>query len=747
MADFDYEAARKAGASDEQIAKFLSEKHDFNLEDAKKSGASLSQINKFLFSNKKEVGQSRPKKQEPLTLKGSAGSYAAGAGGGAGGLIPDVLNMAENSASWIPGMGGLRLAGKAGKAAGIKGTHELTSGIRSELGLEEEPQNALERILQQSGEFGGQEALMGAGLGGAVGAGAAVLHGSASGALYGGLKELGMDDEWALGITALTTVSPIAAKKLWPKLVEKFKSGSSFKEGMKAAEHEMGGKPPPEPPGGASGSLVVPTGRSGFELAEEGLEGLQKPEFETGAKLGRNPESKPFEVNFPSLNEETKPLTGRTKVLQEETASVISPEKFYNEKHGGTNISGLAKKELEKSNKIVRNKYKAAEKEYAGKNDIFPEIAHKIEETRQSLSKTAEPSTAEKLVLKQLESLQKIIGYPEALREVGLDRLIKTADSMSQLLNYEVVGGGVKNILKGFVKDLNKSVIASLERQGSKATLLKDADKAYAQMADRFFNDEIKGFLEKKIRNPESLYRKALEDEGTYRAVREALGPKNSKSLAKLERGIVEEAIAPYLKDPSKIGSKEYSQGMANLEGLIGKEKTAKVKSMMERKKVMTPPKKSLKADQNLRKEKVSSSTSLNASKYLGKTPEQIESMMNTRSGIKELRNDLNKKGLSKLFDQMAEEKMVSMMRGGDVAKKKITHADLYSEFNLNKNNYDVLVGLYEKPAADQFLEAIAKAYQKDKLKRIGIETIKVIARLLGAGKLVKIGSVLSKGL
>lgn len=700
--------------------------------------------NKDIFEERADL-RKKSKKQEPLTLKGSAGSYGAGFGGGAGGFLPDITSFFENITPAGMGLGlseqGL---GKTPKHSPIKGTHELTKGIREEFGLPEEPQNALERILQQSGEFGGMEGLIGTGIGGPASGLAGTLHGSASGALYGGLKELGMDDEWALGVTMLATVSPIAAQKLWPKLVNKFKSGSTFQEGMKAAEKEFAENLPPGSP--SPGSQVIPAGRSGFELAEEALGELQKPEFESGKKLGRKLENKPVDIKFPSLPEEAKPLTGRVKVLQEETVSSISPERFYNEKHGGTNLSGLAKKELDKASKVVRKKYKSAEKAYAGKNDIFPEIALKTEEALQSLYKTAEPSTAEKAVIKQLEALQKMVGYPQALAEVGLDRLIKTADSISQLLNYEVAGGGVKNILKSFVKDLNKSVIGSLERQGAKAHLLKDADRAYAQMADRFFNDEIKGFLEKRIRNPESLYRKALQDEGTYRAVKDALGPKNSKSIAKLERGIGEEAISPYLKDPSKIGSKEYNDTMANLEGLIGKQKTANVKSKLERKKVTTPPKHPKEAKTKLHSEKITSSTQMKASKYLGKTPEVVEKMMNSRSGIRQLREDLNNKGLPNLFDKLAEEKFVEISRAGDVSRKKITRSDLHDEV-VKPHNYDIISEIYGREAAERLIEETAEAARKNKYQKISIEIVKVVARLLGAGKLVKIGSVISKGL
>ena len=52
------------------------------------------------------------------------------------------------------------------------------------------------------------------------------------------------------------------------------------------------------------------------------------------------------------------------------------------------------------------------------------------------------------LTINQLNTI--LAGVVKLPIEVGLDRLIKTADSMSQLVKYEVPSGGVKNILKKY---------------------------------------------------------------------------------------------------------------------------------------------------------------------------------------------------------------------------------------------------------------------------------------------------------
>src|SRR5580658_7362194 len=173
MAKFNYQKAKEAGYSDQEINEFLSNEHPkFNHKKAREAGYSEKEINKFLSS------EEPPKKQEEATLKGAVGSYGSGFGGGAGGILPDILNLIKS----VPGLTGL--SGLLGNPStqSFTGTHELTGNIQDELGLKD-PQNALERILQHSGQFGGQEAIIGTAVGGPMGAGLGALHGTASGAL------------------------------------------------------------------------------------------------------------------------------------------------------------------------------------------------------------------------------------------------------------------------------------------------------------------------------------------------------------------------------------------------------------------------------------------------------------------------------------------------------------------------------------------------------------------------------------
>ncbi len=333
------------------------------------------------------------------------------------------------------------------------------------------------------------------------------------------------------------------------------------------------------------------------------------------------------------------------------------------------------------------------------------------------LGESAKLNTGEKAVLDQLTHLKQVLGdTTTGLKEVSLKRLIKTADSMSGLANYEMPFTGPKDLLKKVVKDLNENVIGSLERKGLNAKAMRDADKAYSQWATKFLNDEISPFLERRNLNPETNFRKATSDEGTYRAIKQALSAKDARAVERLERHIADQRMKGYYKDIGKIETPEFMQDIANLEGLIGKEKANKVKGYFQK---QSKP-----------------------SEYLGKNPEALLDMMNTRTGIKKLKADMEKAGLSDVFDKLAEQKTLEILKGGVVSAEKITGTMLWENIRKPKD-YDILSELYGKEAVNAALSDAAKAQNNklamEKLFKLG----KLAGQVLGASKLIKVISVL----
>ena len=371
------------------------------------------------------------KKQEPVTLRGSATSYGSGVAGGAGGLIPDVINLANSVAPHSPTVGAVS---NLSNVLGLKGTHDLTEEVAGEMGGQG-PQNALERILQQSGEFGGQEGLIGTGVGGPVGGALGLAHGSASGALYGGLKELGMDDDWALLTTAVASLSPIAAQK-W---ITKFKSGSAFKEAAKAAEKEFPGISKQVPQ--VAESVGVPA-----REIDRFASGLTKPrafEAEHAGKALLSPEAQKKALQ--SIDQEA------SKIARESIEKRVPKVKQIEE---GFDFGGYFEKEFAALEEPIKG-------EALGKID-FTDVGDFLSESR--MKYRGLPS--ELLTPEQ----KKILKEVKALRNnpvTDLDKLYKLfrLNNKKRSLVYETrLMHGKQAEYVDFLGDLNRSIIKSFER-------------------------------------------------------------------------------------------------------------------------------------------------------------------------------------------------------------------------------------------------------------------------------------------
>ena len=174
---------------------------------------------------------------QPTTLEGIAKAYGSGLGGGAGGPLEDIRRLLEPAGKLsnhaLP-------LGTMLKQLGInpKSTHELTESL-----MGRKAQNAFERIGQESGQFGGVEGVVGTAIGGPQAGLLGTLHGSASGALYGILKEAGVNENVALGITMIASLSPVAGKRLWEnlKVPKNTKAAQAVEGALETAEAETKG--------------------------------------------------------------------------------------------------------------------------------------------------------------------------------------------------------------------------------------------------------------------------------------------------------------------------------------------------------------------------------------------------------------------------------------------------------------------------------------------------------------------------
>lgn len=647
---FKVDEARKEGYDDKEILKFLHGRHpSFDVEGAKKEGYDDKEIIDFLSSYK------NPLPQEPATVKGTLGAYGAGFGGGTGGVAGDVQGLV-NTVHPLPF--GLTSLQSSLPQTQFKNTPEQTESLSEQFGIPQ-PQNALERIAQQSGEFAGQGGVLGTALGGPAGGLLGAGIGTAGGALYGSLKELGLDENLALLISALIPGAPGAISKGASKI---------NKIGKKSL-------PPGSPPPG-----FPPTGPA--------------PLISPGKELGMSPSTYESRLN----------LINKIEAVPEEKSlgEVISKEPFRSEAQGARDLSKAIKEEFSTEKEAVREAYNKAKEVSRTHSDIFPELAASNEEAIARLQDIEKRSTAQESVLKDRLALRNLIGDSNGLIEQNAARLMEQADSFSSNVKYDQAYAGAKGEIKGLVGDINKSVIESLKKSGKNAEPVLAADRKYGAFADRFYSDEIAPFLQKRNLNPEALYKKTIEDTGTYRAAKGGIGSRKHPIIDKLDRELVNQRMDKYFKSPQLIISEEYSKDLNNLNEIIGKEKTADVDAALRSK-----------------LEKASQKSKM--------LPEDIDKIFRNRSSIRKFRRELEQKGLKKEFDKLAEDEILKLFKEGHVGSKTPTGNELVSVMD---KNHEVLEELMGKESFDPLYKESKAAGKKEIAEERGKHLLKQITKI-----------------
>lgn len=678
------------------------------------------------------------KKQEPVTLKGTLGSLGTGFAGGAGGAVKDVEQIAKPLGAVFPGVKALS---DLMTVSGFKNTPQLTEQLAEQFGIEE-PQNALERILQKTGEFSGQEALLGTALGGTTGGGLGAAHGAVSGALYGAAKELGANDTVAL-IATMLTLSPIAAEKLLSKLkMSKEAKKALLKDAQKTAEavsQKTGANlntevpppppapPPPTAPGGIKSGTELPQTKNAFAEKEKIVEALSAEE---------SPSALGVTAKAPEIHKEVPELKGRTSKAQELGESV-SKEPFETDASAGREISRNIQKEREIEHKIVKNAYEEAEPVTQNHYDIYPELASENEARIRKLESLEKRSAGEEAVYQDALTLRKIIGEPDALILASGSKLMKQANSFSQKVKYELPYVGYKGEIKKIVHEMNDSVIRSLEKAGQDASKVVKADKIYSRYADRFMNEHVSDYLGKKILNPEELAKKAISDEATYRSIKNALGSRSSPLVNKMDRELVHKRMDRYYQDPTLINSNSYVRDLKNLSEKIGKEKTAEVDYLLRKRqgvheksdyfknrmKTFAPEQRKL-----AEKSKPSPIKNKISKEPIYKKPEHLDKAFKEVSDIRKLKKEMKSKGLEKEFDKLASDKVEEIFKEGKYGSKKLTGDDIVK---IVDKNHEVLTELLGEDLLDALYKDARIAGEKEMTQNLFVQLTKRIGKLL----------------
>lgn len=535
------------------------------------------------------------------------------------------------------------------------------------------------------------------------------------------------------------------------------------------------------------GSIEAPVSR--YELGQEilkemgnteaqalGIE-MRAPEIAGGRSLqgrvqGGTEKQKPLGTQVKLSDQGTgKSLEGRLKP-DSGPGSSISKEVFSSNAQGGRTFNQDVITDATQSRKRVSKLYESSAKANDNINSIADEtLIGELNQEIESLRKSASPNTAESAVLKKLEDIRKdyIIH-----NHMPVGRLIRTSDSLTGMSKYELPFNGPKDILKKAAKYLDNAAIRAIENNGGNADLFRQANKEYGKWARKYANDEIVDFLQRDLKNPESLFKKVIDNPASFRSVENALvrNARSEKALNAASREIAEKRMKDFMgKNLEKVGSQEYQKAIRDLREVIGSSRAKAFDRSLRNKKSLDftqrykgrtvpsitkqkelPTKKlgaeritkaktpyKIKVEFTPKKEagrvKSLEKFAERAAKTYGKTPEQMMAKLKMRSGISELKKNLS----PQLFEKVIEYDTLRLLKEGKINSRS-TGKDWYNVLN-KENNFEIFSEYLGKDETTQLLNEFNALSDQEITNQTMTKVFKTMgkkaARYLGAWKLL----------
>ena len=440
--------------------------------------------------------------------------------------------------------------------------------------------------------------------------------------------------------------------------------------------------------------------KSQYDTASEMLSLLQKQEQKSPPRIsvpeinvrapakslhGRISEKRLNEIGLRPISE-----SPRNQNLTEKTGNIFSKNRFYNTTQGGQGIKQNVIQQDEKIYKDVNQKYQKSRELNKQVSDIQPELVDDLESKIRDLQEIPEPSDVQKRVIKTSKNIMKKLvsrdkeGNITGYLPVNNQTLIDQIQSLRQIIDYDFSHGNTKNIFRPLINNLQEAVYQTAERSGATeaSKAFSEARNAYRNWAETFDNPYIRPFRDKSNKDFSKLYKSSV-DTDEFNVLNSILSetPEGSNISQALRRDIVEKKLSPFLENSQKANPKEFDTAVRELEAVISPEEADQVRNIFNDARKTTkpirataPPKKQLTNDQ------------LIASRFTGKSPEDIQSMMNSRSGIRQLRKDsANDPIKQQVFDRLTKQKMRSILREGNI-ESDFKGNELYKLLNKEKN-------------------------------------------------------------
>lgn len=408
--------------------------------------------------------------------------------------------------------------------------------------------------------------------------------------------------------------------------------------------------------------------------------------------------------------------TPKKDVLADQVGDIFSKNRFYNTTQGGQAFKNEIMNLDEDVYRGVNELYRISRELNENVLEIHPQLAQRLTNRITELEAIPEPSDVQRRVIRTAENIVKSLGGEAGYTPISNQVLIDQIQSLRQIIDYDFAHGDTKNIFRPLINDIQDSVIRASENSGNSAAAdaFSDARSAYRSWVEAFDNPYVRPFRDGSNQDFSKLFKSALDmDESNMLSKILNLSERGQQLTNASKREIVEKHLSKFMENPRSANEREFNKALRELEAVITPEQTAQIKEEFAN----ASRRPNIRA--KIQPKKVTNDEQI-AAKYLKSEPEDIQSMMNKRSGIKELREDLSDTPTKReVFDRLSKQKMRSILREGNI-EKEFTGDDLYKFLNKEKN-YEIfseLLGDEEAEALRLAAKDIGKAQVKSESRK-----------------------------
>ena len=467
-----------------------------------------------------------------------------------------------------------------------------------------------------------------------------------------------------------------------------------------------------------------------FETAEETLNILkakEKPIVQPQKKtIVQEVLEKPKEGTAPSLTGRvTKQKANRIGI---EIPTTEAPKTFEESVLKGfpyevENSTRAGKKLADKVQEVDEQVYKKVNDLYAKSRDAnkeviggHPDLVDEMQTIVDNINKIPDPSPIQKKLRQSSNKLIKRLakknekGEIVEYTDISNQDLIDQMQAWRQLIDYDFAHGDPHNIFKPAIKAVETAVNEAAEIVGGEAAeFTKAAKKAYREWTEVFNEGDIKKFRRGGNLNYSQNFKNSvnIDDINKLRPILEA-SEEGKALLAGMQRELAEKELSKFMVDPRSVNKREFEKKLRELSEVLAPEQIEHIRTSFE---------------EGLhkfgRKATQKKGVPTLEGKYEKAIPEDVLKKMDSRSGIREVRQDL--KGNPEQFDKHAKQKVKSILLEGNVEGIP-TGDELYMILNKTSNR-EILSELLGNEAYGSALAA-ARQIGKNKATRDAMSNI-----------------------